>query len=263
MGLLDDLELPTEAVRQGGQEQRTFADGARDAMRRLFTHCTNLSHTLNAARPDVRADYRLEDFGDLLDLSQGSYAVNTDDPVADLKAFSMTAVCESPGDLTFSVEGNRVLMEQRSAYLRKHHLSFTFEEMFKEAWGHSKGDHLNGAFFVQCKVPVILHFAINNETRRIDLTIDNLARIGQERMPLKLAVINDELLAELEPMLLRKPNRLNELAGFAVKTDMRSKLQARLAKEAELKQQQLDKLSNKKKKKKPFLGGLFGKPGKA
>jgi hypothetical protein len=168
-------------------------------------------------------------------------------------------VCERDGEITFKAEGSKLLFEHKSEFLRSNGLKFTFEELFKEVWGRTKSDHLQGAFYVKFFVPVSFRFSVDEKAERILLTIKNLNGIGVERMPLKPEVLTQKFISELILAARRKPNQMNELAGFKVHDDVRQQLQERLRREAAIKQQQLGNTGTKVEKKPGLFDKMLGK----
>lgn len=257
MGLLDDLKVPAVGSHRGSADLSGFAGAARGPMREAYMFFTSFVRDISKQPPRIVVSYRLEEAGEMRDLQQGDYRISTPPNIGDIHDFTVSCVCSREGELSVPTDGSRAYIAQRSEYFRDHGLRFSFEEMYKDVWGHSKGDRMQGAFHVQRHVPVSFCFKVDADARRINLIIGNLTRIGQERLPIKLDAMTDQLFAEVAKAMLRRENRMNELAGFKVQDDVRAKLKARLASEALLKQQQLQQ--NEGQKPHSFFANLFGR----
>lgn len=240
MGLLDELKHEAENLK-ARQEDETAQDTTQAAaertrrmlepkMKALYKYFTEFCEHLNVVTPDVSGDYLLEGLGTLTNLRQGDYKLNTDDPES-IQKFTFHWSCSRPGRQEFKVQ-NPIIAEKHRETLWNYNLKF------------NKRDLQNGAgasFVVEAFVPVSCEFEADPARGVVNLKLKNLGALGIINHSYPPDKVNEELMDEFAKLVLRRPNRFDELSGEKMSDTLRQRIRESVEKEREQRNTELHK----------------------
>ena len=232
MGLLDELKQEAEILKSeeadNAPDDTTEAEAERarrmlePKMKALYKYFTEFCEHLNVVTPDVAGDYLLEGLGTLTNLRQGDYKLATDDPNS-LHKFTFHWSCAGRGSKEFKVP-NPIIAEKHRETLWNYNLKF------------NKRDLQNGAgavFVVEAFVPVSCEFEIDATKNVIRMKLKNLGALGIINHVYPPNKINEELMDEFAKLVLRRPNRFDELSGEKMSDTLRQRIREGVEKERE------------------------------
>lgn len=255
MGLLDELKQEAESLKAREEEttqELTQADTERSSrmlepkMKALYKYFTEFCDHLNVVTPDVSGDYLLEGLGTLTNLRQGDYKLATDEPDS-VNKFTFHWSCSRPGRQEFKVP-NAIVAEKHRENLWNYNLKFT------------KRDLQNGAgasFVVEAFVPVTCEFEADPVKGVIRLKLKNLGALGIINHAYKPERVNEELMDEFAKLVLRRPNRFDELSGEKMSETLRQKLREGVEKEREQRNTELHGKAQASSVTQRLAGSLF------
>jgi len=230
MGLLDELKQQAENLKSVEDEAGDAPQADTEAVRRqlapkmkaLYKYFNEFNDHLNVVTPDVTGDYLLEGLGTLTNLRQGDYKLATDDPKS-LDKFTFHWTCSRQGRQEFKV-ANPIIAEKQRETLWNYNLKF------------NKRDLQNGAgavFVVDAYVPVTCEFEADPVKNVIRLKLKNLGALGIINHSFPPDKVNEELMDEFAKLVLRRPNRFDELSGEKMSDTLRQQLRESVQKERE------------------------------
>lgn len=231
MGLLDDLKQEAEELKSKEDEsapEDTQAEMERarrllePKMKALYKYFTEFCEHLNVVTPDVSGDYLLEGLGTLSNLHQGDYKLATEDPNS-IQKFTFHWSCAGRGSKEFKVS-NPIIAEKHRETLWNLNLKF------------NKRDLQNGAgavFVVEAFVPVSCEFETDPVKNVIRMKLKNLGALGIINHAYPPDKINEELMDEFAKLVLRRPNRFDELSGEKMSDTLRQRIREGVEQERE------------------------------
>ena len=222
MGFLD--EVKRKQAEDSGTAKKGLADrnlpahvlAVEPQLELLRDGLTAFARRLNAALPNVRASYQIDDFATLADLKQSSYEVNTEDTKG--LCVKLSFICQCAGRVQFETD-NRDVCDRTLDHLLSHGLKVKYRS-------HADWKFL---FTLENHVPVSLQFAPHETERAVKLKIQNLDAIGERLEHLNPEILDETFLDQLKKSVLREPNNFNQLCGNQVTEDIRAQFQERIA----------------------------------
>jgi hypothetical protein len=231
MGLLDELKQEAESLKTRDDEDtqetpqvdtEVVRRQLEPKMKALYKYFTEFSEHLNVVSPDVSGDYLLEGLGTLTNLRQGDYKLATDEPNS-VQKFTFHWSCSRQGRQEFKV-GNPIIAEKHREALWNYNLKF------------NKRDLQNGAgaiFVVEAFVPVTCEFEADPAKNVIRVKLKNLGALGIINHAYPPDKVNEELMDEFAKLVLRRPNRFDELSGEKMSDTLRQRIRESVEKERE------------------------------
>ena len=260
MGILDDLKKQAEATqaRQAGDSQATTLRRAEveaallPKMRALYEYFSEFQNYVQVVNPEVNVSLKLLEIGEVNDLGQSDYNLNTDNREK-ITSFTFRFVRAKKGVVQVSVDDTKAAGDFRD-YIRDHRL---------RAKVRSK-DKGGAVFIVAMTIPVSISFGIDLDNAKLFLRLRNFDVMGVTQHSLSLEQVNDKFLDELAKAILRKPSRLDVLLGNALSDTSRMKIKRQL--KAAIRQSEIEvqliqkppKESITKKFSRTFLGRMAG-----
>ena len=231
MGLLDELKQEAEILKSKedeSAEETTQAelDRARrkldPKMKALYKYFSEFCDHLNVVTPDVSGDYLLEGLGTLTNLRQCDYKLATEDPNS-IQKFTFHWSCVGRGSKEFKIS-NPIVAEKHRETLWNYNLKF------------NKRDLQNGAgavLLVEAFVPITCEFETDPARGVIRLKLKNLGALGIINHSYPPDKVNEELMDEFAKLVLRRPNRFDELSGEKMSDTLRQRIREGVEKERE------------------------------
>jgi len=234
MGILDDLKKEAEAVeaeraRETTARQRALGDAEarlEPIMQRLYKYFRDLKQQLAVVEKKVLADYEIKGIGRVEGLEQGQYGVSTE-RTERIQRFVFRCVCAKDDVFEVNQRDSASVAAYRD-YLRDNGLK-----------GKVRDTEKGGALFmVEPVVPVVVEFIADYEKVAIQIRMRNLRSIGITRYTLTPEKLDEKLQDELAKLVLRAPNRFDELTGNAMSEDDKTRIKRQL--QEQLRQKQLE-----------------------
>jgi hypothetical protein len=231
MGLLDELKQEAESLKTRDDEDiqetpQMDVEAVRrqlePKMKALYKYFTEFCEHLNVVTPDVSGDYLLEGLGTLSNLRQGDYKLATDEPNS-IQKFTFHWSCSRQGRQEFKID-NPIIAEKHRETLWNYNLKF------------NKRDLQNGAgavFVVEAFVPVTCEFESDPDKNVIRMKLKNLGALGIVNHAYPPDKVNEELMDEFAKLVLRRPNRFDELSGEKMSDTLRQRIRESVEKERE------------------------------
>jgi hypothetical protein len=214
MDILEQLKRE-HARRNGSTAQGESSAALERAIETLYAGLERLAEALRKLNPDVRVSYEIESVGNLDELRQQDYGVETEDPTVPRFAF------------TFNCIGHKTLTRIAATVEQKEHIRHQLEGL---GLSLKIDDMSTWRYVITLKpiVPVRLVFEPTPGGCAIRMTAHNLDRLGVKLYSLHPGVVRTELINELGKLVLRRENRFAEFSGNRVDSHIRQKLQDRV-----------------------------------
>lgn len=212
MGILDDLKKEAEALeaeraRETTARQRALNDAQarfEPLMQRAYRYFNELKQHLDIVKKQVVVDYDFRDVGRVEGLEQSQYGVSTERPER-IQRFTFRFVCAKSGAFEVNQRDAGAVAAYRD-YLRDNGLKAKVRDTGRGA----------ALFIVEPVVPVVIEFIADYERNAVRIRLRNVKSIGVTRYTVPPEKFDEKLLDELAKMVLRTPNRFDELTGNAL-----------------------------------------------
>lgn len=242
MSLLDDLRRQTDALkaREEGERKRQeqletiYREELLPKMEYIYTYLYELGEHLNYIKPDIVANYELQDHGKLGDLRQSTYKV-----VADSRR-NMTRInfgfrCEAEGAdaMEIIIEGKKNT-DRYNDYLRRTGLKYNLAQIRDEF-----ATVTHGVFTIERRVMVTFTFIANIAESCIDLTIRNFNSFESFKRQIQPSQITEAYMEDLGRFVIREQSQFLRLD---ISEAHRRRIQALLHEEAARREAELAQL---------------------
>ncbi len=226
MGILDDLKKEADELksRQETDTQNRLERITRNfilvegKLKQVHLFLLELVSQLNVIKPLVLRSYYLSGFGQVDNLLQEEYRLNTENFTIDnrdfIKEIHLTFKCITEKPLTISKE-TPALIEQFQDYLWRNNLKFAASE-FRNARGYAEKTD----FALERSIPVTFVVSANFDQAIIKIASRNFAMIGQSEFAYDAAEITEVLLDEFAKFLLDKPNKFRSIGRYQMEKNI-------------------------------------------
>ncbi|MBZ0092551.1 MAG: hypothetical protein K8F27_10055 [Sulfuricellaceae bacterium] len=220
MGILDDLKKEADElkIRQETDTQNRLERITRnfvlveDKLKQMHHFLLELVNQLNVIKPHVLRSYYLSGFGQIDNLLQEDYRLNTENFTIDnrdfIKEIHLAFKCKTDNPLTIDKE-TPALIEQFQDYLWRNNLKFEASE-FRNARGYAEKTN----FKLESSIPVNFVVSANFDQAIIKISSRNFAMIGQNEFTYDAEEITEALLDEFAKFLLDKPNKFRLMGRY-------------------------------------------------
>jgi len=212
MSLLDELKKQAEAKQSQAQidKQRQAELEARSRnevlpkLVQIYSYLKELLRQLEILQTDVRVDYNLKGYGNLLGLRQEAYELHADSR-ENMTNLSLGYYCVGEGEIKFELD-TRQQVEQQKDYFRQHDLAYTSRDYRDE-----RHNITHALFTLEPRIRVVFDFQLSKDLVTILLTVRNYEGLGTHRYQLEPSRIDGDFLDELGKYILRRDNRFLKL----------------------------------------------------
>lgn len=218
MGLLDDLRLQADSLRQKQQiSQEEISQNlllAHAKLKDALHYWIELFSSLNVIKPSItRETYYLEGAATrLANLHQSDYNVNGRRMTIDHKEYIEAVVlrfrCASDEKIVIEKRPEPVVQRMRE-HLWAHNLKFDLKEIRTE-----RGYVERGIFTIACEVPVVVTMIGDLENAGVKIIAKNLEKFGEYTYVYDFDEFGKEVLEELGKVILAKPNRFRIVGRY-------------------------------------------------
>ena len=206
-----------QAQSQKIQRKKYFETKVKPGLKELQRALRELTEHLNYLKPDTRATYQIEGYGEIDDFKQQDYRVAVLDDISGTSTskaksgdlndtrgnFILRCFCETEYKYRLIKDTQAAANLQRK-FFTHNDIVFDYNEEGDEEQGFKRA-----IFLFQPKIHVLLQFVGNFETSSIDLTTTNFDELGSQRVyTIQPDEINQSFLDELAKYILREPNKL-------------------------------------------------------
>ena len=199
------------------QRKNYFETKVKPGLKELQRALRELTEHLNYLKPDTRATYQIEGYGEIDDFKQQDYRVAVLDDISGTSTtkaksgdvndtrsnFILRCFCETEYKYRLIKDTIAAANLQRK-FFTHNDIIFDYNEEGDEEQGFKRA-----IFLFKPKIQVLVQFVGNFETSSIDLTTTNFDELGSKRVyTLQPDEINQSFLDELAKYILREPNKL-------------------------------------------------------
>ena len=212
-----ELAKKRQAQNQKIQRTKAFQTKVKPALEQLHRALRELSEHVNYLKPDTKATYEIQGYGEIGDFQQQDYRVALLDNISgtsisktnsgefnDTRSnFILRFFCET--EYKYRLIKNTVSAANlQRKFFTQNQIVFDYKEEGDEELGFKRA-----IFLFKPKIQVVFEFRGNFETSSIDLTVANFEELGKKKVyTLQPDEINQSFLDELAKYILREPNQL-------------------------------------------------------
>ncbi len=231
MSILDELNKQADVIKSEqsaekllqAQQEAFYRSDILPKLEYIYSWLFELTENLNLIKPDTKAQYNIEYYGELPVLQQDGYRISVDSRL-DMKKIALTFECFAEGKITQGIEGKRNI-EQYVEYLRGTKLTFDRRDQVNNA-----SEETETEFDIELRVPVTFGFIANIESGCIDMSIRNFDQFGLRKIQIKPCDVTEDFMDKVGRYLIREREDFYKLD---ISEDEREQIRIRLHAEQE------------------------------
>lgn len=226
MSILDELKKQADVIKSEqtaekllqAEHEAFYRSDILPKLEYIYSWLFELTEHLNLIKPDIKAHYSIEHYGELPVLQQEGYRISVDSRL-DMKKLALTFECVADGKITQGVEGKRNI-EQYVEYLQATRLPFIRRDQMLNA-----SEAMESEFDIELRVPVTFGFIANIESGCIDMSIRNFDHLEVRQIPLKPGDVTEDFMDNIGRYLIREREDFYKLD---ISEDEREQIRIRL-----------------------------------
>ncbi len=241
MSYLDQLKKQAQEIQEAEQKQRLADEKAKQAQRQayqdllrpIYGYFKELAEQLNVVKPQADIKYWIDGYGELDGLQQQNYKTWIDvdgEQFIQRVEFSFECINEDHVVRPIRIKGLKVF-KKFCHYLWQSHIEY--EETFSQVQSA-------GTIFIKPKIETVIEISPDLENDTVDLTLQNMNSIGKITYSYPRDCVDNVFLNELTGMILRKPNKIKEMAGAELSFEAREAIKRQILDNMQQQQYELE-----------------------